>query len=213
MVDLSDLRKKIKDLIDQEGLTGKVYFSLSQKKKIYTKRAEKTKEKLWTCEVCEKTLGVEAKEFHLKSKKHVEKINGIQRSPFHRPRMTCECGKSFYKSNLNAHLKSKIHKTFLDNGTLYINKEDEKRHDPGRVLCDCGYQVCPNFLNKHKKTEGHQQFLKDGIKITNVKPIECACGGHYLHKFRKSHYKTKKHRKYIGSTPPVHSKFYAIENN
>ena len=77
-------------------------------------------------------------------------------------RCECPCGSIVSRQNLNAHLDTEIHKTFLETGeTLQDQRKEES------VECECGLIVSKRGLKRHKKSKLHVKFENDGIKIKN----------------------------------------------
>lgn len=152
--ELEELKRKIKKLFKENGFEDNLYFHVSRKSDKYVRRSEKNDDKLFTCIPCNKTLGVESKEYHLTSKKHLDKVNGVVRFPSQERVINCGCGKSVKKKCLKAHLSSLIHKNFLENGTVYIQKEDS-------MECPCGGKYTERQRKSHFKTKRHIKYLNN----------------------------------------------------
>ena len=161
-------------------------------------------EVLETLHDCSKETLEQRERFYIENNKCINRRCPLRKS--NEPYL-CECGRQLFINNRCAHIKTKQHLDFVENGIKYVKPTrtyEEYKND--KINCDCGGKYTPKRKAGHFKTKQHLDFVENGIKY--VKPtrtnaeskndkINCDCGGKYILANKAEHFKTKRHQKFI----------------
>jgi hypothetical protein len=71
--------------------------------------------------------------------------------------ITCDCGSTLRKDDLERHKKTEKHLYFLEHGKLPEIKGK-------KITCECGSSFCKNELSRHEKTKKHLTFVESQKK-------------------------------------------------